>query len=1401
MAIRAKTRRRLVLLLAVTAIIGVLLTLFVTVRRAGIARELEQRRTAGIQAARDGRFLEALPHMDRVIRDRPEQADNDAELLYWFAQTQQAVPAPDGSAQHLRRAAIALKRVTELDPQNEQAARQLLDVLVELRQGSEALSTADKLLETDPDNPHLLHSRALALVWLGRFPEAAEALEQLIEQNPQHAMGPFLLAQVHVRLQRTPQQIVAWAADLEGRYPDEPRFDLLLAYAYRLAQDTAASRAAVSKLLDWTPTDPEIVTLFTRQLVATGYLDEALAVLRRADAAAANPEIRRQLAQRLWELGLHEQVLELLANLDPERRTTPPQLIAHKAMAHYALAQQQAGDALVAALEQRQRDPKARSWALALRAAAFESGQTHQAMDLARQATGLDADNVFAWWVLGQAYAQLGERDLAVENLRRAAGAAPLWPLPHIQMARLLAEGGRVNEAVQTAQWARTLAPRSIQAAIALVNAWAAAIDAGVNNQVDELLRLTTDLLRAADTVPGDVLRIHATLLLRADRPGDAAAAIESALASDAPLADTTWLALAAISRRGNMGLEAACLARAERAGGRTPELLLRQAQAVRHEQGDEAALELIDQALAQASADDRYLWQAAKARFLSEIDVERATAVWREIAADHRDNLRATQLILDAEPAWRDRELINQAIDRLRAQTGDASRAWRIYRARWLIGGSGSDSDYTQALSLLDNIMSASPDLVEPRLLAAVCHEQLGNFTQATEQLATAVNLRPTLLAPRLDYARLLLDQGQNVVATNQLDHVLAQADLVPALRRQAAALLARAGRIQRATAILEQMSEHDPDDQQSLLLLANLYRRAEEPQKAAAICAHLLENPSGPAVEFAADFYASRGQLREAHAAMDLLDGLDLPPGTAQLIRANFAIRHETVDQALTQLHQATRIAPGSTHAWHGLLALSVKAGRGEEAVAAIDHGLKAIPQDEWLNRMRPHAALIRDYAADETARPVVVALVEEPGRTAEAVETLTTIRRAQQDAIPDDQLLTQLRALANRYPRFLAVQTLVVRKLLAAGRSAEAANLAQRAMQAFPSSVEPAWMAAEALAAAGQWSEAMGVAQEWRRRSSNRPLAADLMIAEAEIQLDAADRAAQRMQQYVDRALANPEVFAPVLVRQARALIAAGAEQQAADLLAPLLSVNADWRETWVRLAVLAIENPADAARWLDQAAAATPDDDDRGQAMLARAWYTLGQRSGQQTFLDRGRDMLVQQANRPDATMLQLFNLALVFEMEDRLDEAEQWYRKALAVQPEATPVLNNLAMVKIKQGRDLRQAVDLAREALRLYRSDFPPYLDTMAVAYSGLGEHDKAVEALRRAVALDPATPDWRARLAKELAATGEREEAGRIAAQLLETDPQLLEVSQELREDVRTLGASMSAAAVEPTL
>lgn len=1404
MGIRAKTRRRLVTLVAITAVIGVLLSAFVLMRRASNARELAERRQTGMQLAQEGQYVDALPHLRRVLIERPEQANDDPDLLYWFAQAQRAVPAADGSRQHLAQASRALRRVLELQPTNIEARDQLLELYIDLRQSSETLRLAETILAEEPEHARALHARGLSLVWLGRFNEAATALEQLVELHPENMMAPFVLAQTYARMQRTPQQIVAWAAALEGQHPDDPRYDLLLAYAYRMAQDQNAARAALQPVVDWTPQDPEAVTLLTRQLVAAGMLDEALAALRRADEAAHDPQIRRQYVQRLWEIGEHARVVELLGDLDGASPLTAPALLGFKAMALHALGQTEAGNAVASDLDKRNRDPQARSWSLALRAAsALDAGQTQQVLDLGREAANLDSANVLAWWILAQAYAGLGERELAVEQLQHAAEAAPLWPMPHIQMARLLAESGRVAEAVQTAQWARTLAPRSMQAAVALASAWAAAIDAGVNNQVDSLLMLTHEVL-AQGSIQPDILRIHASLLLRAGRADEARAAIESALASDQALPETTWLALAAISDRGAMGLGAACLARAEKAAGLTPELALRQAMAAREqageEAGDAAGLRRIDEVLAQAPENDRLPWEAVRARYLEQISSPQALEAWRAIAQRYPDDLRAIQWVLDAQSAWQDRPLIDRTIDRMRAQTGDTARGWRVHRARWLVAAQGGEEQYLQALSLLDNVLASSPGLVEPRLLAAVCHERLGNFTQAIEQLSTAINLRPTLAAPRLDYARLLLAQGQNVLATAQLDEVMSRPDLDAALRRQGAALLAQGGRVQRAIALLEQMIADDPADQQSLLLLANLYRRADEPQKTEAICQRLLADPTGPGVEFAADFHASRGHMDQAEAALALLDGLDLPPGTAQLVRANFAVRHQTVDQAMNQLHEATRVAPQSTHAWHGLLALAAKIGRGGEAVAAIEDGLKAMPDDPWLTRLRPHIDLIRRFADQENARPVLVALVEDPSRTNEAIETLGVLDelRTSADArTPEGQerVLTRLRSLAGRYPRFLAVQTVVVRELLTAGRAAEAAALAQRAMQAFPSAVEPAWMAAEALAAAGQWTEALGVAQEWRRRSSNRPLAADLMIAEAEIQLNEAERAAHRMQQYVDRAMANPEAYAPVLIRQARALIAAGAEQKAAELLTPLLRIDRGWRDVWVRLAVLAIENPAASARWLEEAQATIPADDPEGHAIIARAWYTLGQRSGDDMYRNRGRDMLVAQANHPQATLANLFNLALVYEVEDRLDDAERWYRKALAAHPDSTPAMNNLAMVKIKQGRDLDEAVRMAREALR-HQGEFGPYLDTLAMAYSTMGEHDKAVETMRRAVAVDPTSAEWRARLAKELAATGERDEARRIAAQLLESDPELLRLPEDLREAVRALGASMSAAA-----
>ena len=107
----------------------------------------------------------------------------------------------------------------------------------------------------------------------------------------------------------------------------------------------------------------------------------------------------------------------------------------------------------------------------------------------------------------------------------------------------------------------------------------------------------------------------------------------------------------------------------------------------------------------------------------------------------------------------------------------------------------------------------------------------------------------------------------------------------------------------------------------------------------------------------------------------------------------------------------------------------------------------------------------------------------------------------------------------------------------------------------------------------------------------------------------------------------------------------------------------------------------------------------------------------------------RTALAQQAGYIPA-LIGLGNLAFT---EGELEESEAFYRQALEASPEHPVANNNLAMLYLARGGDLREAERLALRAL-VHKGPLQPYvLDTLANVYARQGRFEEAVRALEEA--------------------------------------------------------------------
>ncbi len=99
-----------------------------------------------------------------------------------------------------------------------------------------------------------------------------------------------------------------------------------------------------------------------------------------------------------------------------------------------------------------------------------------------------------------------------------------------------------------------------------------------------------------------------------------------------------------------------------------------------------------------------------------------------------------------------------------------------------------------------------------------------------------------------------------------------------------------------------------------------------------------------------------------------------------------------------------------------------------------------------------------------------------------------------------------------------------------------------------------------------------------------------------------------------------------------------------------------------------------------------------------------------------------------------------SIAEIYSRMGKPKQTVSHYRQALRLQGNSIPVLNNLAWIlathEDAEIRDTAEAVHLAERACQLTDYKDPSILDTLAVAYSQLGQFAKAAETAEKALKL-----------------------------------------------------------------
>lgn len=1420
MNIRPKTMRRLAIILAACAIIAVVFTaLYISSQKRAEQRLLAERK-AGMAAFAEGDYQTALARLSKYVSKRKD----DPDALFAYGKSRARVEETNGK--HIVEAMGVFRLLLSKPLADEKlkldAQHMLLEIYDKASFSSESITLADELLAAHPDDTQAMKYKATALSRLRQYEPALAVAQKRNEIEPLDLDGQLQTLNLLFRLKKSKDELVAHAEKLRQQHPDDPRFELLLGVAYGYGNDETQARTWLRAAASRKAPNAEFVTLLTRYFDDLKLFDESQAVLERADRETNDPAIRQVLIQRLWQSGRASEVVRRLESLDAREPSSDSELLAFKALSLYRLNRAAEAGQIVEALAQRTDDPVALAWSTAMQARfADPELEPKELVNQLQAALVRDPDNAQIRFMLGEAFAQLGEDELALQAWQQAAEEAPSWAAPRVLRANTLTRTGRTEAALSEAVAGFRSAP-NISSAVALAVAWhARVLQTGNPEDARRLLNHVADI---QEKIPGEsaTLPIYVSLLARAGEKDKAADVVQRALRKSLDLPQETLLRLATVSRDEQLGLEKQILDQMELNVGLTPAVAYARAADLASGGQQDDGLKYL-QAAAGHGKGDPLSWRLAIAQYKDAIRHPTAVAEWRALADENPSNLRIQNLILDydqARTAWQDRDLIARTIERLRKLTGDDAMKWKLARARWLLG-EGSERETAEAVNLLTDIVRASPNLTPPRMLLAEALEKVGNRARAIDELTAAAEQNPWSTEVTFTLARLLQAEGKLDDSRKYLIRLADNVALNPASRRRLAEMLAQHGETQRAIQLLRSATpttmtattatadaagsgtidaEKDP---QSALLLADLLRRSGDLGKAEELYDKLLAAPapSLSALQRAADFFASQRRMDRAQQVLDRVRHASVPEFEQRPALANFDERYVGDQAAEQEFRAAASAAPGEARAWRELSGFYLRHGQYAQAAAAAIEGLKILPADAELRSLHAQAQAMASAPAPSTQpeestediQQMVNILSKDPDNEA-AAETLRVMRASHEGHDSPQQRVARLRDLAGRFPRFLPIQMMLADSYLSLKQTSEALQIATRAMHQFPNEAAPAQMLVRIYADGQSWTEMLSAAQAWRQRTLDNPLQPDLMIAEAHLRLQRPSAAINQLAPYVNAAVADPQTHFATLVFYGRALVIAGRESEASDLLLPLAKQSPEWRDAWLNILSTSLPNADAAIAWIERVAPFVPADSIDQQFNLANGWFNVAQHfGGDQRAYARARAVLEPIAAKPDAGLPAILLYGSSCEQLGDLSAAEKSYRRALEIDPTLAVVKNNLAYVLLQNNGDIAEARRLASEAVAASPM-VSGFYDTLARVQSKNGENAEAIKNFEMARKLQPNSLEALIGLADILSRTGQRDRALPVLQQidtLLSDKPDL---SPPLKQQLDTVREALSS-------
>ncbi len=1297
--------------------------------------------TLGTEAFDEENWTEAAIQFGRYLSVHMD----DADILYKYAKAQlNRLPL---KREYLVQAVNSLRRILRQDPAScpddlrRKAATLLVDLYLSLDQAAEAELVATQQIAIIND-PALRRMLGVAYARQRKFTEAVDTLKTLIREHPSEIPAYAVLGLISENnpqfVPGSPQQ---WYDEAVTANPLSAQA-LILRAGYFLRPKKGQS-----------PTESQI------------YRGKAIADIQKAqNLDISDLTIHLSLVEVLMNLGDYDrarQNLQSIRKIDPRNpllwiswsnlarragdknemvqiaeeglKEIPAGVFLPNAAELYLAAD--ALDKVQECIEKLQQQHSAPGQIAFLQAQLAERRQQWpQALSFWRRVVEEGNNSELTNLRISAVYERLGDKDSAIQQLRTFASKQPDSFPVHFNLARLLSDADRPQDASDAVQIALRIDPDNPEARILYSRIRLQLIATGQlspNDKLWESIANDAQVASANDafTVSSEMIRFRIALL-RQDF--NTASRILDQLKLQYP--NDLQVGLAGVSLLLGQDKDDQALEETRRIVTANPQsvqairalcgLLVNKAQF-----GE--ARDILIQALTitQKPSDKRDLAVLLVEIYALSDQLSKADELLKSLVEQMPDDILLKRQWFSVQLALKKTDNLQPLIDAMKAQEGQQGWQWRYEQARLWFSGDDSQfkSFYPRVVSLLKENLSANPDDQASRLLLGLSYSRAGEEQLALSTYQEAVNRDPSNMRAIDMAVSALIKAGQ----TAQADEILNQANRrIPRNERLSELELQsflRQGKLESAGLILEEYIKNEPENNRARFLLARICIRKRDFVKAEELLTDLLTADYEPIAvsNLMVDLWLLRNKTKEAiRVADDLVTRVNT--SKSYILRSLLHVRINQFDRARADLAKAVELEPDKIKKYLLQSEFHLAVNELPESINAVKSALAIAPDDPSVLKT---AVLVLSASPDSSDRASATAFLDKGLRQLpnDPALLLTKARLllSRGTSSDVDQAIGILEKLSTKEAPNEQVYSLLASAYQTAGDTGKSIETVLRGLKSIPDS-KNLLLIRSRLDGAASPAQAIPTLKLLREQYPDDPDAA-IALAGALIEKGDHKQAIEILKSQLEK---NPSVES----RRIR-LALASAIFQSGDISAQVL-FDALYTESPDDPAVLSahLDALARTQKWPELIDRATVwFKAHAGQAVsvvnilegILRE-FPQGSRQPVETTL---RNLLTIQ---PDSVEI-LTALGVLLQSTGDSSSAAVFYQKALEKSPDHVVLLNNLAWILCEDQKEYGKALDLVNRAIAINPNYLDP-VDTRGVIYFRLNQLDKSLTDLTRCV-------------------------------------------------------------------